>query len=474
MVSHRALVNHALQMVELYDLRPGRRMLQFFPLSFDASAEDIFPALLSGATLVCPPDSFAYVPQELLAFSEEHEITTVHLPVVLWHHLVNELSSGKLPVPVHLRMLSVGGESPSLESLAQWTRITDGRVAFRNMYGPTEATITATVWHHDVAGPWLDHRARVPIGHPLQNISIYILNEEMAPVPPGVPGEIYIGGIALARGYLNQPGLTAEKFVPDPWSAVAGARLYKSGDLGQFSGNGEIEFLGRIDYQIKIRGYRVELEEIERVLLQYPAIQDAAVTVQRNGVGDKRLAAYATLRPRQSVTLREIRDYLKERLPDYMLPAWFIVLNALPLTSSGKLDRKALPVPTNENLAPERDYVAARTPVEEIVAAMFAELLQREQVGISDNFFECGGHSLLAVQLASLLRETFQIEVSLRRIFDGPTVAEIAEALLEDEDNRPRVQRRAELMVKLVGVSEDQAESMLAKPLGHEVKEQMS
>jgi amino acid adenylation domain-containing protein len=474
MVSHRALVNHALQMVELYDLQPGRRMLQFFPLSFDASAEDIFPALLSGATLVCPPDSFAYVPQELLAFSEEHEITTVHLPVVLWHHLVNELSSGKLAVPVHLRMLSVGGESPSLESLAQWTRITDGRVAFRNMYGPTEATITATVWRHDVAGPSLDHRARVPIGHPLQNISIYILNEEMAPVPPGVPGEIYIGGIALARGYLNQPALTAEKFVPDPWSAVAGARLYKSGDLGQFSGNGEIEFLGRIDYQIKIRGYRVELEEIERVLLQYPAIQDAAVTVQRNGVSDKRLAAYATLRPRQSVTLREIRDYLKERLPDYMLPAWFIVLNALPLTSSGKLDRKALPVPTNENLAPERDYVAARTPVEEIVAAMFAELLQREQVGIFDNFFECGGHSLLAVQLASLLRETFQVEVSLRRIFDGPTVAEIAEALLEDEDKRPRVQRRAELMVKLVGVSEDQAESMLAKPLGHEVKEQMS
>ena len=157
-----------------------------------------------------------------------------------------------------------------------------------------------------------------------------------------------------------------------------------------------------------------------------------------------------------------------------MLPAWFIVLNALPLTSSGKLDRKALPVPTNENLAPERDYVAARTPVEEIVAAMFAELLQREQVGIFDNFFECGGHSLLAVQLASLLRETFQVEVSLRRIFDGPTVAEIAEALLEDEDKRPRVQRRAELMVKLVGVSEDQAESMLAKPLSHEVKEQMS
>jgi amino acid adenylation domain-containing protein len=474
MVSHRALINHALQMVELYDLQPGRRMLQFFPLSFDASAEDIFPALLSGATLVCPPDSFAYAPQELLAFSEEHEVTTVHLPVVLWHHLVDELSSGKLAAPDHLRMLSVGGESPSLESLAQWSRSNGGRVAFRNMYGPTEATITATAWRHDVSGALLEHRTRVPIGRPLQNISIYILNQEMAPVAPGVPGEIYIGGVALARGYLNQPALTAEKFVSDPFSAVPGARLYKSGDLGQFSGNGEIEFLGRVDYQIKIRGYRVELEEIERVLLQHPAIQDTAVTVQGNGVGDKRLAAYATLRPRQAVTSREIRNYLKERLPDYMLPSWFIVLNALPLTSSGKLDRKALPVPTNENLDPERDYVAPRSAVEEIVAAIFAELLQREQVGIVDNFFECGGHSLLAVQLASHLRETFQVEVSLRNVFDGPTVAEIAEALLEDEDERPRVQLRAELMVKLVDVSEDQAESMLARPSGHEAEEQVS
>jgi amino acid adenylation domain-containing protein len=474
MVSHRALVNHALQMVELYDLQPGRRMLQFFPLSFDASAEDIFPALLSGATLVCPPDSFAYAPQELLAFSEEHEVTSVHLPVVLWHHLVDELSSGKLAVPDRLRILSVGGESPSLESLAQWSRITGSRVAFRNMYGPTEATITAAAWRHDASQASLEHRARVPIGRPLQNISIYILNEEMGPVPPGVPGEIYIGGVALARGYLNQPALTAEKFVSDPFSAVPGARLYKSGDLGQFSGNGEIEFLGRIDYQIKIRGYRVELEEIERVLLQHPAIQDTAVTVQGNGVGDKRLAAYATIRPRQSVTAREIRDYLKELLPDYMLPSWFIVLNALPLTSSGKLDRKALPVPTNKNLGLEQDYVAPRSAVEEIVAAIFAELLQKEQVGISDNFFECGGHSLLAVQLASHLRETFRVEISLRKIFDGPTVAEIAEALLEDEDERPRVQRRAELMVKLVSVSEDQAESMLAKPSGHEAEEQVS
>jgi amino acid adenylation domain-containing protein len=473
MISHRALVNHALQMVELYDLGPGRRMLQFFPLSFDASAEDIFPALLSGATVVSPPDSFAYAPQELVAFCEQHGITTLHLPVVVWHHLVDAFSSGKLALPVQLRMLSVGGESPSVESLVRWSTVTGSRVAFRNMYGPTEATITAAAYCHDGPSASIEERSRVPIGYPLQNISIYILNEQMEPVPPVVPGEIYIGGVALARGYLNRPQLTAERFVPDPFSVHPGSRLYKTGDLGQFAANGEIEFLGRLDYQIKIRGFRVELEEIERVMVQHPAIQLAAVTVHGNGTGDKRLAAYATLKPDQSVTARQMRNYLKERLPEYMLPSWFVVLNALPLTSSGKLDRNALPAPASENLGPEQ-YVPPGNAVEEIVAAIFAELLEKEHVGVLDNFFECGGHSLLAIQLASHLRDTFQVEVSLRTIFEDPTVVGVTEALLEDEEERLLVQRKAELMVKLAAVSDEQAESMLGKPSGQAAKEQVS
>jgi amino acid adenylation domain-containing protein len=466
MIAHRGLVNHAQQMIGLYDLRPGRRMLQFFSLSFDASAEDIFPSLLSGAALVCPPDFLDYSPSGLLAFCRRFEITTLHLPVVLWHQLVDEVSNGNYSLPPQVQMLSVGGESPSASKLANWNRMTAGHAAFRNVYGPTEATITASVYRQDAQTRVMENAPRVPIGRPLANVPIYLLNAAMQPVPIGMQGEIYIGGVALARGYVNQPGLTAEKFVPDPFSGREGARLYKTGDLAQFSIGGEIDFLGRIDHQVKIRGFRVELEEIERFLLTHPAIQETVVTVHENGAGDKRLAAYVTLKPRQSANATQIRHHLRERLPEYMVPTWFVVLNSLPMTHTGKIDRKALPVPTNENLGPEQEYLAPRTPTEEIVAAIFAELLQKSPIGILDNFFESGGHSLLAVQLASRLRETFQVEVSLRKIFEDSTVAGLAAALLERDDERLRVERTAELMTKLAAISDDQAETMLEKPLG--------
>src|SRR5579864_1263922 len=466
MIPHRALLNHALQMIELYDLMPGRRMLQFFSLSFDASAEDIFPSLLSGATLVCPPDVFGYSPSELLAFCRRFEISTLNLPVVLWHQLVQELSNREAALPPHIRMLSVGGESPSVSKLAIRNKITGKRISFRNMYGPTETTITASVYQQDAQTPAIGNRVRVPIGRPLANVPIYLLDGHMEPVPIGVPGEIFVGGVALARGYVNQPGLTAERFVPDPLSEQPGARLYKTGDLGQISIRGEIDFLGRVDHQVKIRGFRVELEEIERTLAGCPAIREAVVSVHENGTGDKRLAAYVTLNQDQSATAKQMRNYLRNRLPEYMFPSWFVVLNSLPLTPTGKLDRRALPVPTNENLGPEQEYVAPRNPTEEIVASIFAELLQVEQVGILDNFFESGGHSLLAVQLASHLREIFQVEVPLKKIFEDPTIAGVTAALLEEEDERLRVERTAELMVKLAAVSDDQAETMLENPLG--------
>ncbi|HEY6349974.1 MAG TPA: amino acid adenylation domain-containing protein [Candidatus Angelobacter sp.] len=465
-VSHRALVNHAMQMVDLYDLGPDRRMLQFSPLSFDASAEDIFPTLLSGAALVAPQDSFAYSPQELLAFCQENEITAVHLPVVLWHHLVDNLFNRNLTLPTQLRVLSVGGESPSADHLNRWSAITGDRVAFRNMYGPTEATITATVYRRDAAKPAHEGRTRVPIGRPLKNVSVYVLGSEMEPVSVGEPGEIYIGGAGLAYGYINRPDLTAEKFVPDPFGLHPGSRLYRTGDMGRFSPDGELEFLGRTDFQVKLRGFRVELEEVEHTLLRHPAIKDAVVTVHENGTGDKRLAAYATLKPGQAVTIVEMRKHLSDRLPDYMVPSWFVVLSSLPLTSNGKINRKGLPVPSNESLVPAQEYVPPRTPVEEIVAGIFAELLEIDRVGILDNFFDVGGHSLLAIQLASRLREVFQVEVPLRTIFDAPTVPGVAAALLVEEDERTRVERTAELMVKLAAVSDDQAESMLERPLG--------
>jgi acyl carrier protein len=209
----------------------------------------------------------------------------------------------------------------------------------------------------------------------------------------------------------------------------------------------------------------VELEEIERVLRAHPAIKETVVAVHENGTADKRLVAYVTLKPGQYANATQMRNHLRERLPEYMLPTWFVLLNSLPLTSTGKIDRRALPAPTNENLGPDHKYFAPRSPTEEIVAVIFAELLQKNRTGILDNFFESGGHSLLAVQLASRLRETFQVEVSLRRIFDNPTVAGVAAALLEKEDERMRVERTAELMAKLAAISDDQAETMLENPL---------
>lgn len=448
MVSHRAIMNHAAQMAGFYSLGPGARMLQFFPLSFDASAEDIFPSLISGATLVCPPDAFAYSPSELLAFCERFEVTTFHLPVVLWHRLVEELSNRGSSLPTRVRTLSVGGESPSASDLALWDRVTGGRVAFRNMYGPTEATITATVYQHNGPASGRKDRIRVPIGRPLANVPVYLLDAAMEVVPVGMPGEIYIGGAALARGYVNLPGETAERFVPDPFSEHPGARLYKTGDLGQFLAGGEIEFLGRIDHQVKIRGFRIELPEIERILAQHPAVKDAVVTVHDDGARDKRLAAYVTLKSDQRATARQMRSHLREHVPDYMLPTWFVVLNSLPLNFSGKVDRNALPAPTSENLGTEQEYVAPRSATEAIVAAIFAEILQKNQVGALDHFFESGGHSLLAMQLAGRLLQAFEVEVSLRRIFDDPTVAGVAAALLEEENERSRVESIAERMVQ--------------------------
>jgi acyl carrier protein len=334
------------------------------------------------------------------------------------------------------------------------------------MYGPTEATITATVYRHDGAGALAEGRPLVPIGRPLQNLSIYLLDEEMGPVSIGTPAELYIGGVALAHGYVNQPGLTAEKFVPDPFSTSPGARLYKTGDLAQFAPNGEIEFLGRMDYQVKIRGVRIELEEIERILIQHAAIKDALVAVRENGAGDKRLAAYVTFKPSQSATASQLRGYLKDRVPEHMLPSWYAVLESFPLTSSGKVDRNALAVSANGNLGSGQKYVAPRNPLEEIVAAIFAEVLETNAVGVLDDFFESGGHSLLAIQLAGRLREAFQVEVPLRGIFADATVAGIAATLLEEEGERLRVQRTAELMVKLATVSDDQASDMLRKDNG--------
>ena len=299
-----------------------------------------------------------------------------------------------------------------------------------------------------------------PIGRPIDNTQLYVLDKNLRPVPVGVPGELLVGGVSLARGYLKRPGLTADRFVPNPFSDEPGARLYRTGDLVRYRADGNIEFLGRIDHQVKVRGFRIELGEIEAALGKYPAVQSAAVVAWGDKPGDKRLVAYVVMgedtggrdtrdkdtgvAPRDvpsaveggpAPTVGELRRFLRQTLPEYMVPSIFVTLDALPLSPSGKVDRRALPAPEGGRPELEREYVPPRTPKEEQLAQMCATLLGVERVGVYDSFFDLGGHSLLATQLISRLRDAFHVELPLRALFENPTVAGLAEAIEQAEES---------------------------------------
>jgi acyl carrier protein len=268
-------------------------------------------------------------------------------------------------------------------------------------------------------------QSRVPIGRPIANTRVYILDAYRKPVPIGIAGEIYIGGIGVARGYLNRPELTAERFLKDPFTEEAGARMYRTGDSGRWLADQTIEFLGRTDDQVKIRGYRIELGEIESVLRQHPYVRQAAVSAREDAAGAKRLIAYVVPEKEHEVFARELRAYLQLKLPEYMIPSALVALSELPLTPNGKVDKRALPRPDREQWKQESACDPPRTPIEEALANIWAELLSRECVGVHDNFFELGGNSLLATQVVSRIRRRFQIELPLRRIFESPTIASL-------------------------------------------------
>ncbi|HHH41043.1 MAG TPA: non-ribosomal peptide synthetase, partial [Chloroflexi bacterium] len=302
-----------------------------------------------------------------------------------------------------------------------------------NAYGPTEATITTPLFQTLAPPDHMGETPRLPIGRPIPNVRLYLLDPHLRPVPVGVPGELFIGGEGLARGYLHRPDLTAQAFLPDPFSGLPGARLYRTGDLARFLPDGNLEFLGRADAQVKVRGFRVELGEIEAVLGRHPALREVAVAAWEDGAATKRLVAYIVPGEEGEPDVGELRRFLEERLPDYMVPSAFVTLEGLPRTPGGKVDRRALPAPEGERPFLEQEYVAPRTPEEELIATLWAQVLGLERVGVHDNFFELGGHSLLATQVVSRLRDALQIEVPLRILFEHPTVAELAERIREEQ-----------------------------------------
>lgn len=435
MVSQRALVQYVTAAIDHFAITPDDCVLQFASVSFDTAAEEIYPCLLTGARLALRTDTMLDSVEAFLRMCTAEGITVLDLPTAYWHVVTAELELHPLPPPPSLRLVIIGGEAASPVRLETWQVHVPAHIRLVNTYGPTETTIVATMC--DLTGEGAPESiAKAPIGKPVADTQACVLDPHLRLVPVGVPGELCIGGDGLARGYMNQPDLTAENFIPHPFSDEPGARLYKTGDLARYLPDGNIEFLGRVDYQVKVRGFRIELGEIEAELTEHPTVREAAVVAREDTPEQKYLVAYVVAEEGHPLTVDGLRNFLQQRLPGYMVPSTFVPLDALPLTPSGKVNRRALPVPDRTRPELERAFVAPRNLSEEILAEIWVQALDIDQVGIYDNFFELGGHSMLAIQLMARVQDAFQVELSLRLFFERPTVAELAvmidEILLEE------------------------------------------
>lgn len=430
LLTHAGLVNYNTNAVRLYAITRQDRVLQFCSISFDIAIEEMFIAWLGGATLVLKTADMPLAVPEFLKWTEQRAITVLDLPTAYWHEWVHEFAQLDKVVPDGLRLVIVGGEKPSSRAYEQWVNSAAKGVRWINTYGPTETSICATAFEpkFEVDEPIPEN---IPIGRPLANVQVYLLNPELNPVPIGVAGELHVGGVGVARGYLNRPELTAEKFIPDPFSSEPGARLYKTGDRARYLPSGDIEFLGRVDDQIKIRGFRVEPGEIETLLGQYPGIRDAAVVAKENADGGKQLVAYYTATQGSELVVTELRRYLQEQLPDYMVPSAFVSLPVMPLTPNGKLNRLALPAPQFETS--RVTFAIATDPLQAQLVGIWEEVLGKRPIGIRDNFFELGGHSLLAARLMHRAGRALGKTLPLAMLFHAPTIEQLATVLREDQ-----------------------------------------
>ncbi|MFB7680819.1 amino acid adenylation domain-containing protein, partial [Streptomyces rochei] len=428
-VSHRAIVNRLAWMQDTYGLEPSDRVLQKTPSGFDVSVWEFFWPLVQGATLVVARPEGHLDPAYLADTVRRAGVTTLHFVPSMLDVFLREPSAASLS---GLRRVFCSGEALSAELRARFRSVSD--VPLHNLYGPTEAAVDVTYWPcaEDTGdGP-------VPIGRPVWNTRMYVLDAALRPVPAGVPGELYIAGVQLARGYLGRPGLSAERFTADP-HGVPGSRMYRTGDLARWNHDGSLDYLGRADHQVKLRGFRIELGEIEAALVRQPEVDQAAVVLREDRPGDQRLVAYTVPAPGSEADAAPLTARLRELLPGYMVPAAFVTLPRLPVTPNGKLDRRALPAPARTERSAGR---APRTPNEELLRTLFAEVLGVDEVGVDDDFFELGGHSLLATRLISRIRSTAGAEVPIQRVFESPSVAELAPALEETGRTRAAVTAR--------------------------------
>lgn len=436
-LTHGGLSNLVRWHLRAFQVTPRDRASQLAALGFDAAVWEIWPYLAAGASICMPENLAMNEPEQVRDWLVTQQITIAFIATPLAERMIIL----EWPKAATLRIMLTGADTLH--------HYPPKRLRFHliNNYGPTEGTVVATsgaVYPNE-------RRDRLPsIGYPIDNVQIYILNEHQRRVTPGEPGELYIGGAGLARGYRNRPDLTRKRFIANPFSTEPGARLYRTGDLACYLPDGQLAFLGRIDEQIKIRGFRIEPAEIVKVLDEHPQVQASVVAARKSEGGDNHLAAWFVPVRNAEPSHTDLRNFIAARLPEYMVPSAFVKLEALPLNSSGKVDRSALPAPDATNTVRDNVFVAPRTPSEERLAAMVAPLLGMEQVSVEDNFFMLGGHSLLGTQLIARVRDAFGIELTLRSLFDAPTVATLA------------VQVEEMLMDRLDGMSDEEAQRILA------------
>lgn len=437
-ITHYSLLNLIFWHQHAFEITPADRATQMTSPAFDATGWELWPYLTIGAQVRIIDEEVRVSPLSLRDWLVQHAITICFLPTALAESVI----ALKWPAETALRYLLTGADT-----LRRYPS-PDLPFAFINNYGPTESTVVAT---YGRVPPSKNTDTPPSIGRPIANTQIYILDEQLRQVPVGVPGELYIGGTGLAKGYLNRPELTKERFIPHPFSDEPGERLYKTGDTARFLPDGQIAFMGRADFQIKIRGYRIEPDEIMSVLNQHPSIQSNIVIAREDESGEKRLVAYLVLTPGEQITAGSLRETLGAYLPDYMIPSSFVVLPSLPVTPNGKVDRTALPAPDATNTLRDVSVAAPETATEARISQIVTTLLKLETVGIDDNFFMLGGHSLLGTQIIAQITEAFGVDLPLRSLFEAPTIRLLA----------AEVEQR--IIAKLESMSEDEVLRLLGE-----------
>ncbi|WDD36586.1 amino acid adenylation domain-containing protein (plasmid) [Nostoc sp. UHCC 0926] len=457
-IEHRQLINYIYAILEKLDLQTGANFATVSSFAADLGNTAIFPSLCNGGCLHVVSQERVCDPAALAAYFDLHPIDCLKIvPSHLASFLVSTYSEKILP---H-QCLILGGETFSWHLLAQIQQYSPTCRIF-NHYGPTESTVG--VLSYLVESGQANHDSEtVPLGRPLSNTQVYVLDQQMQPVSIGMPGELYIGGAGLARGYLNSSELTTTKFIPNPFNNAPKEKLYKTGDRVRYLPDGNLEFLGRIDSQVKIRGFRIELGEIESALKQHPKIQEVVVLAREDEPGNQRLVAYVVMNQGQTSNTSELRLFLQNKLPEYMMPSAFVVLKKLPLNPNGKVDRLALPSPDTARPDLEDTFVAPRTPVEKLLAQIWSEVLRLERVGVHDNFFDLGGHSLLATQVVSRLRNAFEVDLAVRDLFETPTIADLAVIIAQRLAQATDSELLAQAFAEIEQLSQEEVQAILGE-----------